>query len=213
MEGKDWAELLKFPVTIITAVIVIIGASLILGIKPSNIEIGDFKVVLTELRQELIISNIDIEQSIRNEVRNQINETISDSSSISADRSIIADQEVSDNVAEIAKIKTDKGIENVFKSTEGFIWIGNHNPIEKSYSNIKLGNIESFDQIQIGKEYIVEGNLVIRQSNPVKSANYYESVPQIGVTTRGSKIEVIKIVKPKKIREDYLQYWIKIRVL
>ena len=54
MEGKDWVELLKLPLTIITAIIAIVLISVILDIEPKDFQVGNVKVDLeTKLRKEL----------------------------------------------------------------------------------------------------------------------------------------------------------------
>jgi len=213
MEGKDWAELLKFPLTIIIGITTIVVGCLALGVKPTTLQVGELKVELEkELKKELVTSNLDIEERIRSEVKTQLQELGFDSTQQKTkDQTPAVTNVVSDDVARLAKIETPEGSGTVFKSTEGYIWIGNYSLKTKRYSDIKI-NVDNLRQIEIGKSYFVNGNMVIRETSPVANIDYYRGVKKVGLAVKGTEVQVIEEAKIKTL-PGYEQFWIKIRVL
>ena len=213
LQGKDWAELLKFPLTIIIGIAAIVVGCLALGVKPATLQVGELKVELeTELRKELVTSNLDINEQVRSEVRNQLKQFGLDSSRlIQKDTVAAVTNVVSDDVAKLAKIETPEGTGTVFKSTEGYIWIGNYFPKTNRYGDIQI-NVKAMSEIEIGKSYFVNGNMVIRQGSPVKNIDYYRGEKKVGLAVKGTEVQVLEKPEAKPF-SNYQQFWVKIRVL
>lgn len=212
MEGKDWVELLKLPLTIITAIIAIVLISVILDIEPKDFQVGNVKVDLeTKLRKELTTSNIDLASNIRKEIIKQLKFVKIDSLHLKAHDSILSDDEVSDEVAQIAKMETKNGTENVFVSTEGYIWVGNFYSDTKTYGNVKL-NVSDLTEVHVGKRYFVNNNMVIRATSPIDHMNYYHGIKKIGLATKGSEVKILEAPQPRDFH-GYKQFWAKIKVI
>jgi hypothetical protein len=221
MEGKDWAELLKYPLTIIVAIAAIVIGSMVLGLIPTSIEVGNFKVDLeTELRSDLVLQTIGIEETIKELVENEINKRdvqVSSPSSYSlSSLSIIPTpitslDTVSDKVADIAKITTKQGQGTVFKSNQGYIWIGNFNTNSKKFERTTI-NTNNLKNVKIGEIYVVNSNMVIRENSPVKNINYYKGEKKVGLAVKGTKIKIIEQPEVKELSKNK-QYWVKIEVL
>ncbi len=216
MESKDWVELLKFPLTILVAIGSVVLGSVILNVKPTNLEVGELKVKLeTEIKKELVNSSIDYEEEIRKEVARQLQniqpsslESVDFSdSSISLKHSQLTEDVVSDKIAQMAIVSTDSGIESIFKSTVGYIWIGNYSGAVYTHNQI---NANSIEEVQVGQSYFVNGNLVIRESSPVENIKYYKGVKKIGVARKGTKV---KVLESPELDKRYQQYWVKIEVI
>jgi len=223
MEGKDWVELLKFPITILVGIGAIVGASYILDIRPTDVAIGQLKVKLeTEIRQDIIKSNLNLEEVVREQVRLELGQLNSSDTSMFAMRdpaasatdstTTMALNTISDDLAKIAKVKTQSGSsETVFKSTEGYIWVGNYLPGTKKFTNIKI-NADNLSEIKVGEKYYVNGNMVIRENSPVQNINYYKGEKKKGVAVKGTEIKILEKPDVKKLG-GYHQYWVKIEVL
>jgi hypothetical protein len=211
MTGKEWVDLLKLPITIVFAALALVGACKWLGIEPTQIEVGDVKVDLTKQLRKDLFTNIDIEAIVKEEVKAQLDaihaKPVAKKPNGNAE---LKEDVVSDNIAKLAKVVTDKGAENIYKSTEGYIWIGNFNHKIKAYCRQKI-NIDDLSQIKIGHDYFVNGNMVIRETSPVEHVNYFSGVKKIGLATKGVKVKVLEEPVRKEIG-SYSQLWVKIRV-
>ncbi|MDA3867086.1 MAG: hypothetical protein PF489_10130 [Salinivirgaceae bacterium] len=219
MQSKDWVELLKFPLTILIAIIAVVIGSVILNVKPSDIEVGDFKVRLeTKIKKDILASNIDIEDQIRKEVEKQLLEqqpqkNIAKTKSASSRQTDFKplNDVVSDAMASMAKVSTKDGFQTVYKSTVGYIGIASYDIDKKELRNVKI-DADNLNQITVGKTYIAKDNLVIRKTNPKKVVDYYEDADKIGIVVKGVKIKLLD--NPvEKILEGTKHYWVKVEVL
>ncbi len=213
MQPRDWVELLKLPFTIVITIASVVLASLVLGLRPTDLQIGDVKINLEkELRKELVASNINLEELIREEVQKQLGQgptpvpLAGDTVQIKPSANDI----VSDQVAALAKInKGSDQVQTIYKSVQGYIWLGN----KKSDGEIQLSiNAETFESIKIGAEYTVSGNMVIRENDPTKNPDYFEGEKKIGLAPRNTKVKILE--RPSFIDlGNKTQYWAKIEVM
>ena len=196
-------------------IVAIIIGSIILDIRPTDLEIGELKVKLeTEIKSDIIISNLDMEETIKKEIKNELKNMGLDRGFPASDTNLMQGEDtdvVSNEVAEMAKIKSEKGLKTVFRSVIGYIWIGNFNPKSNSFANIKI-NTDRLDNLKIGDEYIVGGNMVIRKNSPVKNINYYRGEEKVGLAVQGTAVKILDMPEVKKL-PAYHQYWVKIEVL
>lgn len=213
MQGKDWVELLKFPITILIAIAAIVVGSLILNIKPSVVEIGELKVELqTELTKEIINSNIELEEVVKNEVRKQLQYQNTDTSNSSIDNNESEEIDVvSDQLADLARISNDKGIKNIYKSTIGYIMLANYYPNSNQFRKKKI-DFQKLSDIKIGTEYYVNDNMVIRENSPVNNVQYFKGEKKVGLAIKDSKIRILEKPEFKEL-SGYYQYWVKIKVI
>lgn len=211
MTGKDWAELLKFPLTILVGIFAIVIGSKLLNVRPTEMSIGDLKVKLeTEIKQDITNSNIKMEATIRDHVKAELKNFNLDSLAPGGIDALPKDT-ASDSASELARVKTDGGTGTIFKSTVGYIWIGNYNTTTKKFSSV-LTEADDLNKIDVGQQHHVKGNMVIRKNSPVQNVNYYKGEKNIGLVVRGTAVKILDKPEVKKLSQ-YDQYWVKIEVL
>ena len=108
-------------------------------------------------------------------------------------------------------METKNGTENVFVSTEGYIWVGNFYSDTKTYGNVKL-NVSDLTEVHVGKRYFVNNNMVIRATSPIDHMNYYHGIKKIGLATKGSEVKILEAPQPRDFH-GYKQFWAKIKVI
>jgi hypothetical protein len=121
-------------------------------------------------------------------------------------------QTVSDATASIAKLRTQLP-EAKQDALAGWIWIGNYNG---SWSKPTLAMLNTGqpldlkpDQIVVGSEFRVLGNMVIRDGLPPNDDDYYRAQKSLGVVPRDSIVRLVSA--PEAIdREFAVQYWAKV---
>ncbi len=210
---ENWVNLLKYPLTVVISISSIIGGCYILGVKPSNVQWGDVEVDFrNDITKKVINQHLGINESIENEVKKQLIKYGLDTAIFLNEVSHIPVNEiVPDKIADLAKIKTEKGIETVYKSTVGYIWTGNFHPETGQFSKIKL-NADNLNDIQVGESFYVNGNMVIRENSPVNNVNYFKGEDRIGLAVKGTKVKLLEKPHVKKLG-IFDQYWAKIEVL
>jgi hypothetical protein len=99
---------------------------------------------------------------------------------------------------------------------KGYIWIGNYN---QTWTSPQLAQPEtgkpmsvSPNQFKTGEEYIVLGNLVVRDGLPANDESYYRGRKSLGVIPQGTRIRLINGPVPID-RQFAVQYWAEVQVL
>lgn len=211
-------ELLKYPITIFSIFLALIGGKHFLGITFGPVaEITpdggvrfrqDAKGEIASLAAQLNSAVAAIEE-LRKQVSQQHELSPQARSSI-----FEASQTVSNQTAQIAKIQVDPSTDS--QKPRGYIWIGDY---RGSWSRVKLAPVDGNDPIATppgkivpGSEFKVLGNLVVRDGLPPNNAEYFQSRKTLGIVPVGSKIRVLS--PPAAIdREFAVQYWVEVSVL
>jgi len=123
-------------------------------------------------------------------------------------------QTVSDQTADLTKILTE-GDAKALLGLRGYIWIGNY---KDQWKLPKLASLDSGQlitippsQIELGTEYKVLGNMVLRDGLPQNDLKYFRAKRNLGVIPRGTRVRIVTI--PTGIdRKFAIQYWVEVEV-
>ncbi len=217
-KGNHLVELIKYPVLVFSIVL-----ALILLKYSLNLEFGMITEVSTDGLKFSEKSNKEALKAIAglelrlNDLSVRIN-SIEDRDSengVDADqiefKAFTASQEVSDATANIAQLSPPiQGKQS--EALAGWMWIGNYTD---EWSKTPLAHIDTGQPIkialtnmQVGTEYKVLNNMVVRDGLPPNDEDYYHARKILGVVPRGSRVRLLK--KPESIdREFTIQYWAK----
>lgn len=219
MTGKDWVDLFKFPLTIFVALVTLVIAGLILGIKPSSFKYGELSVEFEkDLKKEILLTNLNLQEAFREETATEA--AIVDSTENLEEEppppDLIAERRqntVSDNVAQFSIVETEQGPESIFKHVTGYIYIGSFNKEINEYTNLKI-EIPHGDMrlIRPGEVFLVNDNLVIRQHSPVENVNYFKGEKKVGLASRGSEVRILSRPEARDFG-DYKEFWVKVELL
>ena len=211
MQGSDWVNLFKFPLTIFVAIVTLVIAGLILGIKPSSFHYGDLKVEFEkDLKKEIFLTNLNLQEALKDETRQ---DSILPEAQTELEEQLYYENTVSDNVAQHSMIQTAQGKQSIFRSVTGYIYIGRFNKITGEFEDIKVSmRNKDIRDIKAGEILMVHNNLVIRENSPVNNVKYFKGEQKVGVTTKGSEVKALDVPEIKSIG-DFDEYWVKVEVL
>lgn len=126
-----------------------------------------------------------------------------------------ATQTVSDQTARVTELREEARPADV---REGFVFIGNYGPEGWDRAMLLRTGAEDGpvtrppDQLRVGEEFVLRGNMVLRGGPPPNNEQYYRAVPSLGVIPRGTRVELLG--EPVGIdREFAVQYWARVRPL
>lgn len=210
MTGKDWVELFKFPLTIFVAIISLVIAGLVLGIKPTSFHYGEMEVEFEHMKKELILTNLNMQEAF---IDLKASDTTEGSEPEPPPEVEMQQNTVSDRVAQFSMVETEEGPQSVFKHVTGYIFIGSFNKATESYENIKV-EIPGDDlrRLRPGTVTIVNDNLVIRENSPVKNVRYYKGEKKVGLANRGSEVRILERPQMRDLG-DFQEYWMKVELL
>lgn len=209
-------ELWKYPLTVFSILVALIIAKFALGVSfgpvseitRDGIRFGqEQKGELANLASRLGGAIAEIDELKKSLPKSQV---VSDETQ----RKVFeAAQTVSDQTAQVASIGT-KGAGASLQ--QGYIWIGNY---KNTWSPVKLAMVATGQPVTVppdkllpGTEYLVLGNMVVRDGRPENDARYFEGRRSLGTVTRGSRIRLVST--PDGIdRQFAVQYWAKVEVL
>ena len=118
---------------------------------------------------------------------------------------------VNDSISNDLAQKTIEKKKSIYKDTEGFIWLGDFNTSTNSFSKLRV-NSSDLNTITIGNELVVQGNMNIRESNPITNKYYYEGETKIGIAAKGTKVRILETPQIKVVT-GLKQYWAKVKIL
>ena len=125
-----------------------------------------------------------------------------------------ASQTVSNQTADLANVKSDKGGSG--PEVRGFIWIGDYaagawtrTKLVSPTTNAALSDPPT--SIAAGTTFAVSANMVLRDSLPRNDAEYFQGRKSLGIVATGTKVRVL--AAPVAIdREFAVQYWVQVAV-
>ena len=212
-------ELMKYPVLVFSIVIALIILKLSLGLEFGMItELSTDGLKFSEKSNKATLESItELETKLNDSVvriaalEKEINKNEKIGQSTQS-KAFSASQIVSDATATIANLRPKIEGKDIAKVI-GYIWIGN---FENKWGKTTLAKLDTGQpislspmQMQIGTEYKVLGNMVVRDGLPPNNAEYYRARKSLGVVPRGSIISILK--KPEKVdREFAIQYWVEV---
>lgn len=211
-------ELTKYPVIVLSIVIGLIIVKYSLDIEFGMItELSTDGLKFSEKSNKATLEALTELESTINDISIRLNilEKGSAPSSETAKaraEAFFASQAVSDATAKIAELSNEiPGAKEKFNS--GWIWIGNFDQIWSKTTISQLNTGQPIDiapeDMKVGTEYKVLGNMVIRDGLPPNNEEYYKARKNLGVLPRSSVITLLKT--PEAVdRKFAVQYWAKI---
>lgn len=215
-ESSSIVSLLRYPMTVFSILVALIIAKYALGLSfgavatvgPGGVTfVQDAKAEIADLAGRLNGALAAIE-----ELKKQT--AARGTSSPQAQTAIFAaTQTVSDQTAQLAKLTSDQAAGS--SKQKGFIWIGDY---KTTWSNVKLGSLatgqaitEPPEKLLPGTEYILLGNMVVRDGLPSNDTEYFRGRKSLGVLPRGTKVRLVRAPIPLD-REFAVQYWAEVEV-
>ena len=214
-----FVELAKYPIAIFSIALALILLKFVLGLEfgmVTELSTNGLKFsenskkatveALTEIEGKLSELTIRLES-----VERKVNPSDIAIKKIS-DSVFSASQTVSDATAGLAALSIDDGSEKD-KKISGWIWIGDY---RNKWKRTNLARLDTGQPIamgpaklQIGTEYKVLGNMVIRDGVPPNNGNYYRARKSIGVVPRGGVVSILSV--PEGLDRGFTtQYWAEI---
>jgi hypothetical protein len=218
--SKVILELAKYPILILSIVIGLAASKSLLGLEfgmITEVSAGGVKFAekseaqfqaLTTLESKLNQALIEIE-----ELRKAAPTAAVRSDKVQAEI-FEAAQTVSDQTAKIQAIQVTTNARE--KQLRGYMWIGN---FRQSWAQPQLAALDSRQPVKLtpeeltpGTEYIVLGNVVVRDGLPANDRQYYKGRNVLGVVPRGARVRLASA--PQRIDREYaVQYWAEVEVL
>ena len=214
-------ELAKYPIIVMTILVALIIAKWTLGISfgaVAEISSGGVKFAqeapgkLADLEGRLNGAIREIEQLKASNLKDS--GTPPEAKVTKADRVAVfaAQQTVSDQTAEIAKIGSGSGA----SPKKGFVWIGDFGAgrwDRAELASLQTGQpvTDAPDQLRVGTEYRALSNMIVREGLPASDADYFRGRKSLGTIPRGTKLRLAG--KPVGIDRQYaVQYWAEIEL-
>ena len=214
--GGSFIELAKYPVTVFSILIAVIVAKFVLGISFGQIsEVSANGVKFVEASSQQIaeldsrLKGVEVAvMEIRNSVPRSANQRAGDA------RIAEATQTVSEQSARLAKLGAT--IAATPTKLKGFIWVGDYNT---KWERVRLGEVDTSqpitsppDKLQAGSDYVVLGNIFVRDALPSNDKNYFHARTNLGIIATGTKVRLLS--PPKGIDRGFaIQYWAQIETL
>lgn len=208
-----WIELGKYPITILSIFLALVGAKYVLGITfgPVSEISADGVKFSQDARGEIASLSAQVNAVTKSleEMKRQLPST-----QLSAEaRSAVfeASQIVSDQTAQVTKLYT--AADSTKSALTGYIWVGDYNNKTGEWTRIKLVSPQTnatvttpLTQISPGTIFAVTGNLVVRDGLPQNDKDYYQGRKSIGVIPSATHIKILSA--PVGIDREYaVQYW------
>lgn len=234
MENKHTylLELVKYPVLVFSIVLALVVLKYALGLQIGVLtEVSTSGVKFSEQSNQATLTAItELESKLADlsakvsaiEERGPLlgaNESGAEETSRSWDSEAFrASQTVSDETAKIAKIsnKYYEKSEQKVERLKGWMWLGDYSDTWSKTTIASLNSGQPIDMapqnIVVGTDYRVLGNMVVRAGLPPNNKEYFRAQPNLGVIPRNSKIRILK--EPEGVdREFAVQYWAEVELL
>jgi hypothetical protein len=215
------AELIKYPIIIFSIVIGLAASKSLLGLEFGAItEVTTGGVRFAEKSaatdQALTVLEGKVNQAlVELEQLRKIAPASAVSSSEAKSKLFEAAQTVSDQTARVQSIQVMAQSDRD-KPLRGYMWIGN---FDRTWSNAQLATLADRQPVtmapnamQPGTEYVVLGNVVVRDGLPSNDRDYYKNRGVAGVVSRGDRVRLLSA--PQGVDREYaVQYWAEIEAL
>jgi hypothetical protein len=221
-------QLLKFPVLVLAIFLGLLGANKILGMQFGTVmSIGTdgvrFAERSDELSGEVVKLRTQLDQALyRLEVVEKQRAPAAGAGTGEARSAARRHEEQQfdklqqvTTVAALSKSVSGKDPKALTSGREGYIWIGNYDP-NGGWSRAKIATEKGSalphpKAIGVGDEFIVGGNMVLRDGAPTNDDSYFTSRSSIGVVPKGTRVIVVE--EPRAYDRSYaVQCWMKIRI-
>lgn len=205
-------ELLKYPITVFSIFLALVGARYLLGITFGQVSKLSTEGVefATEATQQLtalesklngVLAEVEAMKKVSSRQPSELGPQWQA-------RIAEAQQTVSDQA-----VKLSRSVANLADADDrlrGWIWIGDY---RTDWDRVKLGALESGQpisippgQMQAGTEYRLLANMVVRDGRPSNDRDYFNARKSLGVLPAGTVIRLVN--KPVDIdREFAMQWW------
>ncbi len=212
------AELAKYPLAVLSIFLALVGAKYVLGIPFGTVsEITKDGVKFSQDAKGEIASlaaQVNASAKAIEELKAQLPAR---PLSVEAKADIFeASQTVSNQTADLADVRPERAVPG--PEVRGYIWIGDYDSAAGRWRRIKLVSPSTNTAfagapaaMAAGAEYIVSGNMVLRDGLPQDDAAYFQGRKSLGIVASGTKVRVL--APPTGIeRESALQYWMQVAV-
>lgn len=212
-------ELVKYPILIFSVLIALVAAKYLLGLEFGLVtEVGTAGVKFAEKNQATFGALTNLEGKLNQALveLEQLKNTVQPApeSAETKVKLFEAAQTVSDETAKVEQIQLPDSARR--GRLKGYIWIGD---FKQAWSKPKLAQPNTGQavnlppgQLQRGTEYIVLGNMVVRDGRPPNDKDYYRARASLGVIPHGQRVRLVG--DPVAIDREYaVQYWAEVEVL
>jgi hypothetical protein len=211
-------DLIKYPILIFSILIALVAAKYLLGLEFGVVtEVGTGGVKFAEKSQATFEALTNLEGKVNQalvelEQLKKTSHSAAESPEIKA-KLFEAAQIVSDQTAKVEQIQLPDPARR--GRLKGYIWIGN---FKQTWSGPKLAQPNTGQpislppsELQRGTEYIVLGNMVVRDGPPANDQSYYRGRNSLGVIPQGTRVRLV--TEPiARDREYAVQYWAEVEV-
>ena len=211
-----WVELLKYPVTILSLLLALVGAKSMLGLQfgaVTELGPGGFKFA-QEAKGEIADIASKLNGALAEiEALKKAAPAAQAASAQTQKELFAASQTVSDQTAQLADVAREIA-PNGPVTRKGYIWIGDY---KTAWGKVMLGNTSQGDapvttrpeDLPLGSSYTALGNLVVRDGLPSNDAEYFRARSSLGVVPKGTSLRLVST--PVAINREYaVQYWAQI---
>ena len=213
-------ELVKYPIAVFSILIALVAARYLLGLEFGLVtEVGTGGVKFAEKKSQATfeaLTNLEgkVNQAlVELEQLKKVNQKVPESPELKA-QLFEAAQIVSDQTARVEQIQLPDGARR--GRLKGYIYIGD---FKETWNRPKLAQLGTGQPItlqpsklQRGTEYIVLGNMVVRDGLPANDQNYYRGRASLGVIPQGTRVRLVS--DPAAVDRGYaIQYWAEVEVL
>ncbi|HQU72666.1 MAG TPA: hypothetical protein PKV71_13050 [Calditrichia bacterium] len=219
-------NLAKYPIIVFSILIALVVAEAMLDIDFSRLtRISAGGIEFAEQRQETLEALSGIEERVnalweRVEVLEASSHgNISPQQILEIEqRTAEAAQMVSDETAKLAR-DPETASKTLLRGKSGYIWIGNWDSQNKTWSTVNLALPETGEGLTIspkdlksGTRLVVTGNLVLRGGMPANDTDYYRGERREGVVPKGTQVLLRSV--PEVINREYaLQVWARVEIV
>jgi hypothetical protein len=217
-KGSTMVDLLKYPLLVFSILFALLLARSFLGLEFGAVtEVSTGGVKFAEKSRATFDALTTLEVKV-NQALAELAELKKDApaaESPALKTSIFAaGQVVSDQTARVEQI--DVADPSRKGRLKGYVWIGN---FKTGWNSPMLAQLDTGQPVtapptglQVGTEYTVLGNMVVRDGLPANDKDYYKARSSVGVVPRGTRVRLATV--PTAIDREYaVQYWAEIEVV
>lgn len=211
-------ELAKYPITVFSVFLALVGAKFILGIPFGSVsEITKDGVKFTQdAKGEIAALSAQLNAATKS--IEEIKKQLPPGSVTPEAKSAIfeASQTVSDQTAQVANVKMNPDMGK--GDLSGYIWIGDYSKTSSSWQRVKLVSpttnaslMSAPSTIAPGTVFSVSGNMVLRDGLPQNDTTYFQGRRSLGILPIGTRVKILST--PVGIdREFAVQYWVQVAI-
>jgi hypothetical protein len=223
-------ELLKYPVTVLSILIALVGARFFLGITFGPVtKVGSQGVEFAQVTDAVTKQLTTLESKLNGVVAEL--EGLKKGPAASGGKELSsqlradiveAQQTVSDQVTKLSQLAaavragsaTPGLLSPESDRLRGWIWIGDYR--KNSWDRVKIGELGTGKPVSLppttmqpGTEYLLLANMVVRDGQPANDVDYFNARKSLGILPAGTTIRLAG--KPVALdREFAVQWWVEV---